>query len=240
MAIRLTTTNQALVDAGIKILVHAPAGAGKTTLCATTAGKPVILSAESGLLSLRHHAIPVIEVNTFADVQDGYRFLTESADAQEFDWVCVDSISEIAEVCLANEKKLHRDPRAAFGALQDQMFSLIRAFRDLPGRNVYMSCKQQRVSDEISGLQLYAPSLPGNKLGQGISYFFDEVFALRVEKDADGNPTRWLQTGRDVQYEAKDRSGCLEMFEPCDLSAITRKIRTLPTSHPVAATVPAV
>ena len=37
----------------IKVLVHAPAGAGKTRLCATTGGKTVILSAESGLLSYR-------------------------------------------------------------------------------------------------------------------------------------------------------------------------------------------
>jgi hypothetical protein len=229
--IRLTTTAHALTDTGIKTLVHGPAGAGKTTLCSTTGGKPVIISAESGLLSLRHHEIPVIEVSTFADVHDSYRFLIESAEAKDFDWVCVDSISEIAEVCLATEKKLHRDPRAAYGALQDQMFSLIRAFRDLSGRNVYMSCKQQRVSDEISGLQLYGPSLPGNKLGQGISYFFDEVFALRVEKDTDGKPTRWLQTGRDSQYEAKDRAGCLDMFEPPNLAAIAAKIRQHSKTH---------
>jgi hypothetical protein len=233
--IRFTATNQAHIDSGIKILVHAPAGAGKTTLCATTGGNPIIVSAESGLLSIRSHSIAVIEVSSFADVQDSYRFLTEATEAKAFDWVCVDSISEIAEVCLANEKKLHRDPRAAFGALQDQMFGLIRAFRDLPGRNVYMSSKQQRIADDLSGIQLYGPGLPGTKLGQGISYFFDIVCALRVEKNADGQPTRWLQTGRDIQYEAKDRSGCLDMFEPPNLAAIATKIRKHTTTHSVAA-----
>jgi hypothetical protein len=72
---------------------------------------------------------------------------------------------------------------------------------------------------------LYFPSMPGNMLKQGVGYFFDEVFALRVEKDADGNPTRWLQTNRDYNYEAKDRSGSLDMFEPADLSAIAAKIK---------------
>ena len=67
--------------------------------------------------------------------------------------------------------------------------------------------------------------MPGNTLKQGVGYFFDEVMALRVEKDAEGNPTRWLQTSRDYNYEAKDRSGTLEMFESPDLSAISAKIR---------------
>ncbi len=239
MAIRLSTTAQALEHSGIKILVHGPAGSGKTTLCSTTGGSPVIISAEAGLLSLRHKNIPVIEVHDFADMTEAYRFLVESAEARSFDWVCLDSISEIAEVCLASEKKSNRDARAAYGALQDQMTALIRSFRDLPGRNVFMSCKQQRITDELTGMQLYFPSLPGAKLGQGISYFFDEVFALRLEKDREGTPTRFLQTGRDIQYEAKDRSGSLALFEPCDLAAITQKIHAHQVPQTVAAAVSA-
>lgn len=224
MAIRLTTTAQAAVDNGIKVLVHGPAGAGKTSLCATTGEPTVIISAEAGLLSLRGHDIPVIEVNSLADVHEAYQFITSSTEARDFRWVCLDSISEIAEVCLSHEKSKTKDPRQAYGALQEEMGALIRAFRDLPGRNVYFSSKQERKEDQMTGAQLYFPSLPGSKLGQGIGYFFDEVFALRVERDADGNVSRWLQTGRDFQYEAKDRSGALEMFEPCDLSRIAQKI----------------
>jgi hypothetical protein len=86
----------------------------------------------------------VIEVATLQDVQDAYQFITESADAKDFKWVCLDSISEIAEVVLANEKNNTKDPRQAYGALQDVMGTLVHAFRDLPGRNVYFSCKQER------------------------------------------------------------------------------------------------
>lgn len=225
MAIKLTSTKQSVLDNGIKVLVHGPAGAGKTVLCGTTDGPTVIISAEAGLLSLRGHDIPVIEVKTVTDVEEAYRFITESAEAKDFRWVCLDSISEIAEVCLAHEKKISKDPRQAYGALQDHMGGLIRAFRDLPEKNVYFSCKQSKEKDEVSGAFLYGPSLPGAKLGQGISYFFDEVFALRVEKDEEGNPTRMLQTQRDYQYEAKDRSGALDMFELPNLAAIAAKIK---------------
>lgn len=224
MAIKLTTTRQSAANSGVKILVHGPAGAGKTMLCATTDAPTVIISAEAGLLSLRNTDIPVIEVSSIQDVQDAYQFITESADAKDFRWVCLDSISEIAEVCLAREKAATKDPRQAYGALQEHMSHLIRAFRDLPGRNVYFSCKQERIKDEQTGTIFYGPSLPGQKLGQGIAYFFDEVFALRVEKDPDGNPYRALQTGRDFNFEAKDRSGALDPFEAPNLAAIAAKI----------------
>lgn len=238
MAIRLTTTAQAAIDNGIKMLVHGPSGAGKTRLCATTGEPTVIISAESGLLSLREFNIPVIEVKTLADVHEAYRFITESADARAFRWVCLDSISEIAEVCLTAEKAKTKDPRQAYGALFDEMGGLIRAFRDLPGKNVYFSAKQERKEDQATGAQIYFPSLPGAKLGQGIAYFFDECFALRVDRDGEGNVQRWLQTGRDFQYEAKDRSGALQMYEPCDLSVIAQKIAASVAAVPAPAEAP--
>lgn len=224
MAIQLKSTRDAALD-GIKILVHGPAGSGKTSLCGTTGGSTLIISAESGLLSLRAFDIPVIEVKTLDQMYEAYDYVVNNPEGQAFKWVCLDSISEIAEVVLNHEKKVAKDPRQAYGALAEKMTDILRAFRDLPGRNVYFACKQERTKDEQSGAMLYFPSMPGNMLKQGVGYFFDEVFALRVEKDADGNPTRWLQTNRDYNYEAKDRSGSLEMFEPADLSAVAAKIK---------------
>jgi phage nucleotide-binding protein len=234
VAIKLTTTRAAAQVNGIKVLVHGPAGSGKTSLCATTGAPTVIISAEAGLLSLRGHDIAVIEVKTIEDVQEAYRFITEDPAAASFEWVCLDSISEIAEVCLAAEKAATKDPRQAYGALQDKMGVIIRAFRDLAGKNVYFSCKQERQTEQATGAQLYFPSLPGQKLGQGVGYYFDEVFSLRVERDAEGNVTRWLQTGRDLNHEAKDRSGALALFEPPSLAHIAAKIL-----NPQAAAAPA-
>lgn len=224
MAIQLKSTKDAALD-GIKVLVHGPAGAGKTSLCATTGASTIIISAESGLLSLRGVDIPVIEVKSLDAMYEAYDYVVNDPAGQAFEWVCLDSISEIAEVVLNHEKKVAKDPRQAYGALAEKMTDLIRAFRDLPGRNVYFSCKQERTKDEQTGAMLYYPAMPGNMLKQGVGYFFDEVMALRVEKDAEGNPTRWLQTSRDYNYEAKDRSGALEMFEAPDLAAISAKIR---------------
>lgn len=224
MAIKLKSTKQAAADNGLKVLTYGQPGSGKTSLCATTGGNPVIISAESGLLSLRKHDIPVIEVTSIADVHEAYQFLTSSDEAKVFDWICLDSISEIAEQVLNFEKKNSKDPRQAYGALSEQMQDLIRAFRDMPGKNVYFSCKMERIKDEATGGLLYGPSMPGAKLGQQIGYFFDEVFVLRAEKADDGQIYRTLQTQGDYNYVAKDRSGSLELYEEPNLAAIAAKI----------------
>lgn len=207
---------------GVKCLVYGQSGAGKTRLC-STAEAPLIISAEAGLLSLRDHDLPYVEVNNIDQLREVYSFVTSSKEANQFNWIMLDSISEIAEVVLAAEKAKSRDPRKAYGELQDQMTSLMRSFRDLP-RNVYMSAKCERVQDE-SGALMFQPSMPGNKLAQQIPYLFDEVFALRAHKNEDGTISRALQTASDGTYTAKDRSGALEAYESADLGAIYRKIR---------------
>jgi hypothetical protein len=66
--------------------------------------------------------------------------------------------------------------------------------------------------------------MPGNKTGQALPYFFDEVLALRVEKDAEGVAQRALMCDSDGIWQAKDRSGKLDTWEAPDLSAIIAKI----------------
>lgn len=227
--IKLTTTRRC-VGNRLKVLVHAPAGTGKTYLCSTTPdpSRTVIISAEAGLLSLAHVDVPVIEINNLNDLKEAYVFLTSGDGAGMFDWLCVDSISEIGEKVLSEAKRESKDPRQAYGVLIDEMTDLIKGFRDLDV-NVYMTCKQERVRDEETQCMLYGPMLPGSKLAQQIPYLFDEVFALRVHKvkDDDGNVIsvqRALQTGSDPSYTAKDRSGVLELYEEPDLSVIAAKI----------------
>ena len=221
MAIQLKRTKEATAQA-VKLLVYGQAGAGKTSLIPTLP-TPVILSAEGGLLSIADTNLPFIEINSMIDLREAYLWLTSSAEAAEFESVALDSISEIAEVCLNTEKKVNKDPRAAYGAMQEQMADIIRAFRDLPGKHVYMSAKLEKTQDEM-GRVLYAPSMPGNKTGQSLPYFFDEVLALRVEKDVEGNTRRALMTDGDGLWLAKDRSGKLEVWEDADLGDIIRKI----------------
>lgn len=222
MAINVKTTGS-LAANGVKVLVYGQAGAGKTTLI-TTLPNPIVLSAEGGLLSIRDADLPYIEISDMDTLKEAYTWLTSSDEAKDYKSVALDSISEIAEVVLNAEKKATKDPRQAYGAMQEQMADIIRAFRDLPGKHVYFSAKLEKTQDEL-GRVLYAPSMPGNKTGQALPYFFDEVLALRVEKDGEGVTQRALMCDSDGLWLAKDRSGKLEAWEAPDLGAIITKIQ---------------
>lgn len=221
MAIILKRTNT-VEPAFVKVLVYGASGAGKTTLLPSLPS-PVVLSAEAGLLSIRGSDLPFIDIWSIEDLQDAYLWLRDSEEAAQYQSVGIDSLSEIAEVVLSAEKKKASDPRQAYGATQDKVGDLVRAFRDLPGKHVYMSAKVERAQDE-QGRLFYAPSMPGNKLGQALPYWFDEVFALRCETSEDGTIARMIQTGTDGIWSAKDRSGRLSMWEPADLGAIIGKV----------------
>lgn len=237
MGIKIQSIKEAVEDNGIKILVHGPAGSGKTVMCGTAGVKTLLISAEGGLLSLQgaidtgllpevvSELVDVIEVTSLEELLEAYEFC-KTADAEDYEWVQLDSISEIGEVVLENEKQYSKDPRMAYGNLITEMQALLRKFRDLPNKNVLFTCKQQRVVDQDTERTMYVPSMPGSKLHQAIPYMFDEVFALRVEKDDEGDDYRILQTNRDIRYEAKDRSGKLDMWEEPSLHSLMKKINT--------------
>ena len=223
MAIEFKNPADAVLAQGIKALIFGAAGSGKTVTCATAGEPTLIISTEAGLLSIKDapKTIQIAECHTKADVDEVLDYLEQKGAPA---WVCIDSISEIAEVVLAEELNKTKDPRKAYGELAVIMTSLIKRFRDLPNTNVVMTAKLDRVKDDQNGTMLYGPGMPGQKMGQALPYFFDLVGALRVDKDNEGKLVRSLQTNRDGQWDAKDRSGKLDVFERPNLAHIKAKI----------------
>ena len=210
----------------VKLTVYGLAGVGKTVLC-STAPKPIILSAEAGLLSLANKDIPVIEIHNVQQLQDAYAFIKEHGHI--YDTVCLDSISEIAEQCLddhlgklakkAIEEGKNTDPRQAYGKMAMDMARLTRAFRSLP-KHIVFTAKQGYVTDDIAKITRFGPMLPGQMYTQNFPYFVDILCCMRVAKDG----TRYLQTQPDLQYLAKDRSGRLNKGEKPNLTEIYKKV----------------
>lgn len=222
MAINIRSTKNLHLN-GVKMLCYSHAGAGKTTLIATLPN-PIVLSAEGGLLSISGADVPFIEIASMKDLMEAYEWVTNSADAKGFESIALDSISEIAEVVLAEELKRNKDGRAAYGELNNRMAEVIRAFRDIPGKHVYFTAKCEKAQDE-TGRILYSPSMPGKSLSQNLAYYFDLVMALRVEKDQEGKSHRMLMTDSDGLWQAKNRAaGKLDMWEHPDLGAIIKKL----------------
>jgi energy-coupling factor transporter ATP-binding protein EcfA2 len=230
MAIQLKSTKNYGANRGVRIVCYGQSGAGKTTLIRTLPN-PVIISAEGGLLSLDDDSIapmPYIETTTLQQVKDAYEWARSSDEAKQFESIAIDSLSEIAEVVLSESKLTAKDPRQAYGAMQDEITKCIRLFRDLPGeRHVYFTAKAEKSTDD-TGKILWAPSLPGAKAGQSVPYFFDFVLAARVEKQPDGSTERALMTQSDGIWLAKSRGWKLDAWEPMDLGAVIGKITGSP------------
>jgi hypothetical protein len=218
---KIQKPREAVQTSGLKLLVYGQSGVGKTTLCATT-GDPtrtLILSAEAGLLSIAASDVDTLPVASLADLREAYAYL--KAGQHEYTWVCLDSLSEIAEKVLESEKATAKDPRAAYGEMADLMVRMVKNFRDLP-MNVVMISKGKPKDDE--GRLTYAPTLPGQRLTDELPFLFDEVFCLVAAQTKDGEVRRALRTTSDGKYMAKDRSGKLDEWEVPNLQAVYNKI----------------
>lgn len=201
MAIKIQSTAEIEFN-GVKCIVFGGAGVGKTRLCAT-APRPIIISAEEGLLSLTDVDCAFIEIKSLKDLDEAYRYLKNSPD---YDTICLDSLSEIAEVLISELKPQFKDGRQAYMALADAMIPMLKRFRDIKGKNTVFTCKKIDIKDEESGNVTTELFLPGNVLSNQIPYLVDELFYMDVDRT--GIP--FLQTKPNRKVFAKDRSGALD------------------------------
>ena len=227
MPLNWTTTEKASANHGIKALVYGGAGSGKTTLCGT-APSPLIISAEAGLLSLRNKSHPVLTVNTAAELDEAFDWCRDNATKNGIKTVCLDSISEIVEQILKDEKSKTKDPRAAYGEMANKAITIAKQFRDLPGLHVLITAKQTTATDPITGVAKAQPTAPGQQVGPALPYLFDLVMHAATEKDPEGKTYHYLRTHAAFNAEAKDRSGSLDELEYPDFTNIVNKVLAAP------------
>ena len=209
---------------GAKLLIYGQAGSGKTYATQSMPGKVLVISAEAGLLSIKDASnVSAIEVKGYDDLREVYAALKSGELA--YDSVCLDSVSEISEILLVHEKNRNKDGRMAYQNVSEAVTSLMRSFRDLD-MHVLFLCKEGKENND--GVFFFGPKMASRPLGDAITYFFDEVLALRIvdDQDDEGNviAARWLQTRIGQGYTAKDRSGKLEAFEEPNLTALIAKL----------------
>lgn len=224
-----TTTDKAWHATGINCLVYGRAGVGKTSLTAT-APKPLLISAEAGLMSLRKVTVPVKVITTLSDIYDVFNDISAGrGPGAEAETISLDSLSEVADMILSDAKARTKDPRQAYGTLGDDAVKLVKAFRDLPNKNCLIVAKETDFTNPITGIRKTGPKAPGNILPDELPYLFDQVMQMTVsiENHPDtGLPYHYLQCHPTAQAEAKDRSGVLGAREWPDLTAIFDKIKT--------------
>lgn len=209
---------------GVKAVVYGAAGVGKTRL-ALTVPKPIILSAEKGLLSLRGHRLPMLpEIKNLADLINAHNWLLNDKASMQYETIVVDSISEIAEVVLRNSKNANKDGRKAHDEASELVINnVFRSFRDMPRRHVVLIAKERSDLDEYTRITLHKPDMPNGKLRLALPHYFDFVFRYINTVDAQGAQWQGLQTLGNVSGVAKDRSGRLAPYELPHLGNIFAK-----------------
>ncbi len=214
---------------GAKVLVYGAPDAGKTTLLAT-APTPFIMSAEKGLLSLRRVRVPYAEITSYANFADLWAWIKTSKEARKFQTFGIDSVTEIAQVCIAdllagtNGVTKIKHGEAAYGEMQTNIAAILREMRNFDGPNFVFNFKQAWQEDKATGTTFYTPTVPGRLLVQDLAYLFDEVFWMHKFTGADGKQWRGLQTQADFRATAKDRSGMLDTIERPDLTYVFNKM----------------
>jgi len=213
----------------INALIYGEAGTGKTRSAITLPGKTVIISAESGLKTLRGYEIEVWKVESWVDFDTAINTLIEGKGTEEYayDNVFVDSLTEVTKICgdyILNERKdiyaarktntktMFHDQRSIedWGVIKGRMDRMCRAFRDLP-YNVFFTALKHDIKEEKTGITKSVPLVSPGSLAEDLPGIFDHVILAKADMDpSTKKPVFWWEHAQTEKQMGKDRSNNLE------------------------------
>lgn len=231
-----TNTNAKQYDRS-SMLVYGPTGSGKTKLVTTLPGSPIIINAENGLKTLQGLDIPVYDITVDKDgipMERHFRFqkliaflkmLNNEEHKQQFDWLVIDSLTEISQ-CYVEFLKLKypdkKDALVMWGEYNDGLQGFVKQLRDFAPYNILLLCGQAYDKDEM-GRRYYGLDINGTKAPQRIPGLFDDCFQLRKFTNDKGEEKRFLITSEYDNNIAKTRSQGLAQFEEANITNILNK-----------------
>lgn len=210
----------------LNTLIIGESGSGKTTLASTLdLNNTLIVSLESGLLSLKNFKINYVEIvgsNGVEKINHLRSILGEIAQS-DYTNIYYDSLSEIAGCFVELADAEFPDIRQSmlkWKFYNEVMTKFIKYNRDLD-KNIFYTCLQKVTQDELSRRYIL-PDLSGS-IASKLPAYMDLVVNLRVIEKED-KKVRALLTETMDGYACKDRSGELDTYEKPDLQSILTKI----------------
>ena len=222
-------------------LIVGESSSGKTFSASTLDhDKTLILTAESGLLSLNKFSIDAFDITKddngnqlFSSIEKMNRIkeffgFISSPDGKKYKNIFVDSLTAISEIFVKYVEESNpklADPKNSlmkWGQYNSEFSNFVKLIRDMPYYNVFFTCLSKKEKD---GLVMHDEFLiSGEQSKVNLKSWFDEVFYLKIFDLEDGTKKRFFITDYCEHRLAKDRSGLLEKYELPDLNNIINKI----------------
>lgn len=212
---------------GVKAVAYGPPGGGKTPAI-NTAPNAILCITEPGTLSLRGSKVSACEAYTPEAIDDFFTWLASSTEANKYDTVAVDSMSQMAETFVIQE--LSRSSKAgnsqhglkAYGEMAKRVMVYARSLYYMKNKHVYLVCKQMMIED--GPLKLKRPYFPGNQLNIEFPGLYDLIMHCALTQHPQHGIINAFRCRETLDILARDRSGKLDELEPLNLGYIFNKI----------------
>lgn len=199
---------------GAKAIVYGPPGSAKTPLVGT-APRPLLLSCEAGLLSMRGSQVPTYQAFTADKIDEFFDWFFGSAESKQFDTLAVDSASQIADIYLQSiltgksKSGNKKHGQQAYGDMAEACMKHFRKLYVMEQKHVYL------ISKENNGSDMKRPYFPGNVLNVEVPHMFDFILHLARHNvpGVPGNPLSF-QCNQTIDILARNRTGNLADYEP--------------------------
>lgn len=220
---------------GCKAILYGQPGVGKTPVL-NTAPRPVMLSCEPGLKSMRGSTLPTWEAHTGGQIEEFFKWFFNSSEAKNFDTLGLDSGSQMAEIILKEEEKKHKDGRKVYGEMARICMGYFDDLFFMPDKNIVLICKQmkaevakQMVKDSSGAYVVEAsyqaqPYFPGNDLNIKVPHRYDDILHMGFAQIPGVGRTVAIRTKNTDEILARNRTGTLAELEFPDLTAIFNKV----------------
>lgn len=211
-------------EEALSILVHGPAGAGKTTFCSTGPAPRLLIDAERASRFIQQRKIKwdpmreappiydgswdmaVVKTRNWETAQKTLEYL--KSGNHPFRTVIIDSISEMQVKAMEQINGRNQMQTQHWGKLLQNMGSFLRDCRDLLEEDYSPLQVMALISTSKDYDGTFKPYLQGSISSQ-VPYLFDITGYLYVNQVTSNtgeiSENRFLFTGHHPQYEAKNR-----------------------------------
>ena len=222
-----TTPTNFTREYGVKALVFGPPGSEKTRTI-PTCPRPVLLAVETNLIAIEGSTIPMCLGNTPALIEDFFRWLGSSAEAKNFDTICIDSITEISTLIVAEQLNGKSNSgakvngEAAYGNMLSLVMGYINQLKYTRQKHVYVTAQQTTIRE--GGVEKRIPYFKGRALRTEAPHAFELILHADLAAVPGAGHVKAFRTKGSSDIMARDNSGKLAEFEQLNMTNIYNKI----------------